>query len=538
MTTAAVPVQPASATRAALFDCGRFDAFEDWRDMAWWPVSIDETARLQQDWMRMVLDFALNEQDEEIVDSVLLGFAGLAPRSLPIAEAALVLQRARDMGAVLAGVPDEVSWLDGASNAATPPIDSIPHMPELIAARHPLAKRLVLTARWNRPWQVPGALLSPDATVMVANQFLNDEARQSSLVLSYRDAGALVQATRARAGRPAATFDVAAVAQRFVSKALEICPVSGDIRERLSRVLFAKVDAVLRICGADIAAIRHVERLPEAIWGGTGNAYALRVIALEVLRRGGKVTLFDHGGTTAMLRAADAFATRELAVCTEYVMPSPGLAKLQELQESVERVRPLRSSRVAGGRGEKHLLQLPLRKSRSVRARPRVVYVTAVTRGLHRTGAVPLPDSVYVEWQLRVAEALLQMPVDLVCKPHPAGAFSGRRHPLESVAPTTYVPFEETMPDADVFVFDRCASTTFWESVCTDRPIVYLDMQMLSLAKEVRPMFDRRCRSVPVHFDALNRPQFDADAFREAVLGATEAADPTEFQQLLIDEIA
>lgn len=51
-------------------------------------------------------------------------------------------------------------------------------------------------------------------------------------------------------------------------------------------------------------------------------------------------------------------------------------------------------------------------------------------------------------------------------------------------------------------------------------------------------MFDRRCRSVPVHFDALNRPQFDADAFREAVLGATEAADPTEFQQLLIDEIA
>jgi hypothetical protein len=220
------------------------------------------------------------------------------------------------------------------------------------------------------------------------------------------------------------------------------------------------------------------------------------------------------------------------------VLPSPGLARLQEMQDSVERIRPLRTSRVSGGRGEKHLLQLPLRKPARTRTRPRVVYVSALLRGFHRTGQIPLPDSVYLDWQLRVAEALQAMPVDLVCKPHPDGVFLGRRHPLDTVAPTTYVRFEETMAEADVFVFDRCASTTFWEAVCTDRPIVFLDMQILNIAQQVRPMLERRCRHVPVRFDGLNRPQFDADALREAVLGGPERADPSEFQQLFIDEVA
>ena len=534
MTTLPMFSPEAGLSNQILFDCSAFEGWPEWRSMAWWSVPIAQIRQLQQAWMGAVIDFILSQSEPDVVDSLVLGFAGLATRTLPMAEAVVALQRAREMGVNMVGGPDEVVWLDGSSNLSVPPIDTVPHMPALTKSRHPIAKRIVLTARWNSARKLPRALLRPDVTIMVTNQFLQDEARRSRQVLSYRDAGALVLATRAAAGHPSPTFDVDAMAQRFVAAMLPHCPVNGEWRDRLAKMMQAKVYAVLSTCAADIAAVRQAARLPREIWGGSGNAYALRVVALESLRRGGKVKLFDHGGTTAMVPAVDAFAARELAVCTEYVLPSSGLAQLDEQRESEDRIRPLRTTRVTGGRGQKHLLKLALQKSRAARSRPKVIYVSAVLRGFHRTGVIALADPVYLEWQFRVAEALQAMPLDLICKPHPEGVFRGRKHPLECIAPTAYVPFEETIADADAFVFDRCVSTTFWEAVCTDRPIVYLDMQILKLARQVQPMLDRRCSIVPVHFDEFNRPQFDPTALREAIFGAPGRVYPEEFQELLI----
>jgi hypothetical protein len=124
-----------------------------------------------------------------------------------------------------------------------------------------------------------------------------------------------------------------------------------------------------------------------------------------------------------------------------------------------------------------------------------------------------------LDWQLRMAEMLLDMPIDLLCKPHPEGILKGQPQPVAEIAPVSYKPFESHLEWTDVFVFDRAESTTFWEAVCTDRPIVYLDAGLTEFIPQVRPLIENRCRCVMATFDERNRPVVDPEELSDAILG-------------------
>ena len=94
------------------------------------------------------------------------------------------------------------------------------------------------------------------------------------------------------------------------------------------------------------------------------------------------------------------------------------------------------------------------------------------------------------------------------------------------------------MEEADVFVFDYAQSTTFYEALCTDRPIVFIGMGNPLFAPGVQAMIARRCRVVKARFDSRNLPQIDEEELKEAVCGGGDRADPGEFRALLMGEKA
>jgi hypothetical protein len=110
----------------------------------------------------------------------------------------------------------------------------------------------------------------------------------------------------------------------------------------------------------------------------------------------------------------------------------------------------------------------------------------------------------------------------------------GRPHPLAGIAPTTDRPFEAVMGEADVFVFDYVQSTTFYEALCTDRPIVVVDMGNPLFSPKVRAMIERRCRIVKARFDDRNRPHVEPDELEAGICGGSDRADPGEFQALFV----
>ncbi len=96
--------------------------------------------------------------------------------------------------------------------------------------------------------------------------------------------------------------------------------------------------------------------------------------------------------------------------------------------------------------------------------RRRVIYASGKLRGLRQTVPAQLPDLVYLDWQMRLVERLNELPIELICKPHPEGITAGEAHPLTNIGDVRSGRFEDLIPEADVFVLDVPHSTTFFWS--------------------------------------------------------------------------
>src|SRR5262249_26032887 len=123
-----------------------------------------------------------------------------------------------------------------------------------------------------------------------------------------------------------------------------------------------------------------------------------------------------------------------------------------------------------------------------------------------------------------------------LCKPHPENVPAIGRQPLAELYPTFEGSFEQAIEAADVLVHDYCLSTTFFEAMCSSRPIVLLDLAQTRWQASIAALVQARCRTLIVRLDERNRPQFNAAELKDAVLSAHREADPWPFRKLLAND--
>jgi hypothetical protein len=162
-----------------------------------------------------------------------------------------------------------------------------------------------------------------------------------------------------------------------------------------------------------------------------------------------------------------------------------------------------------------------------------VVYAPTQLLGFRQLLPVQTADVTYLDWQMRVAQALSEMPIELTCQPHPEGLFRGRIHPLEKVATSITGNFDAQLERADVFVFDYPSTTALWEAACTDARIVFIDIGAGKMTPAIGELFRKRACVVTAAHDEANRPQLDHEALRDAVLAPSGPIDPMPLRQLL-----
>jgi hypothetical protein len=379
-------------------------------------------------------------------------------------------------------------------------------------------------------------LIRPDAVAIGENPLLISSARVASDKISFRHGGLYLRAARKRIPIAAGegTTNLSAM---IVEKMLGVIKVSNEIHRRLAALLAINCTPLLVQVSRDLHGLGKISRLPSRVWAGTAADYVTRGIGLEVMRRGGSVRRFDHGGTIGMTDCPEVTASLELLATTTHVLPTEKLAANVRSSGASKLLPSDQGLEIIGG-DEEHPGSVPALAKSPASARRKVVYCPTLLLGFRRHAFATLPDPLSLDWTLRVAEALVEMPIDLLCKPHPEGILHGRAHPVEKIAATSYRPFEEEMAGADVFVFDRCHSTAFWAALCTDRPIVYLEATPPPFHPAVKEALERRCRILPATFDDRNRPQIDPEAFRDAVVGGETRVDPTEVQTILLGRAA
>ena len=419
-----------------------------------------------------------------------------------LTEAAFAVCNEDSSGIVVEG-PPEVAFLrdGGAEPAPTQVVGAAESVP---AADRPL-RRVARIASWT-PWhRLPRAIAAPWATAVTHNPLLRSTASGNGHAIGFRHGDGWLASIRSELAAASESRPMGDDIASLLAK-VGLPPV---IEERLAKLIARRAAPMLRVAQADLQALKKAP-LPQRLWSGSGGYYAARALGLEVLRRGGEVVRFDHGGSTAPIEDPGGLALIELSVSSELVLPTDELTRYAHSQ-----VLPGFNCAIRGGRGDTTFRSRARRNAPT--QRPKVVYAPTVVRGFRKASPPNIADQVYLDWQADVAQALATLPVDLILRPHPEGLFRGRPHPLAAIAPLSPHPFETLLAEADVLVFDCAASTTFWEAVCSDRKVIYLDLGTARFVPGLAETLRRRLRIVDVRFDANRRPIADRDVLADAI---------------------
>ena len=513
-------------------DIAAVEALPDWRRALAWPLSHKQRYDAVRDQMRSLISFTC-ETSGDLRDIVLLGGHAMTHNVRALTEVALALHHADSLGMQVTGMRPELAYMRGGREnpelgESPPPLQDIPG--------NRWARRIARTASWTPWWRLPGACLLPTVVAVTHNSLLRDVARESGERVGFRHADSWLEQIRVRAGK---VTPVEGLDDLAVSLAKLLSTVRGldtALQQRLGDLIASLARRVMGQAARDLAALKSCKNIPQRLWSGSGGYYPVRALSLEVLHRGGTVRRFDHGGANGFTEEKEGVAFAEMAVSTEYVTATHEVGRMSKAVGPEQLVESFRKVRIYGHDGDPAFRRAATLSRRQAGLRRRVVYVPTALIGFRQLYPPLLPDAVSLDWQLRLAETLATLPVDLLCRPHPEGHHPGDCHPLSRIAPLAEGSFEEVMSIADLFIFDYPLTTTFWQCLCTDVPVVFLDMRVDELTSTARTLIERRCRVIPVTYDEHNLPQIDCEALADAVVRRSETADPSEFRRLLAGE--
>ena len=252
------------------------------------------------------------------------------------------------------------------------------------------------------------------------------------------------------------------------------------------------------------------------------------------MRRGGRTRRFAHGlSASIMYRNQNPLRTSEFAVSSEFTVPTPRFLEfLDELNVMEETPAKFRSSLISGA-GDTHLYEAPpTAMTRRPPKLPRVLYAPTKLRGFRQYLSPQLPDSLYLDWRVRLFHLLETLPIDLTFTLH-----SRERGDKDILVPSngtavTDRSFEELLHDADVVLFDYLKSSTVAAAVCTNKPIVYIDLEGLEFESKSLAQLKNRCTVLHASHDDRGRPVIDWEELSTALLEPPKLVDPSFFRDL------
>ncbi|MEJ2433091.1 MAG: hypothetical protein P8Y53_07965 [Pseudolabrys sp.] len=403
--------------------------FPDWRRSVWWPIGIAEANDIAVAQVRHALGWAESLDDPLAHDAVLLALPQVLSYARTLVIETLALSRAAAAGIGLQSGAPELDYI--CSGEGQPYARSGSIMP-IADVRFPLLRRMTRIKGWSGLPRLPSALLAPDAVAVSHNPLLLQAAAKETRALGFLHAESLLAQARSRAATPPSLADqVEAGAEMLMPETA----IAEPFRQRLQTVLETLVANNLAQCMTDMAGMRTI-RLPDEVWSGSGGLYAPRAVGIEALRRGGRVLRFDHGTPRGFVGTPEPTCLLELAVASSFLLTTKAAAEICR-EQNLSAAPPVRRFvEIDGLDGDPAFTGLPRQRSRGRPQRPRIVYAPTQLLGFRQLLPVQQPDVIYLDWQLRVAEVLRSLPVELVCQVHPEGYFRSRPHPMESVAPT------------------------------------------------------------------------------------------------------
>ena len=523
-----------NADRIAPFLWDDIANLKNWRDRVAWPISGIFSRKLGDSVVCEAMSVASKIENDFEKQLVMVSSGRFINGFLSLAEAAYVAQGEVRENILPIGGPPELDAMrkGGEKFSVLEDRHRGKGVIDIKPVGNPVLRSIARTASWTYPSTLPVSMLFPKGIAITHNAMLRNYAKYTGEKIRYWPAANILNSVRSLNEFKDDEYIVSKLTEHM-AKQLMSCVV--DLEEpwygRLNALFIARLTPTVRQISSDLRSLRKLKKLPKCLWTGTGSAYATRVIASEIERRGGEVTGFGHGGVTAISQSLPLTANGELMIASRFCVGTQAWAHLLEESKAAKLSKKFGGCKIIYGLGEPTFRSACIDSSANKKLR--VLYIGHPYRALRQFALAGTPDVLYWDLQSRVAKFISGLNVNLICKPHPEGHFVGCKNPIEDIAPTSYKRFESHLKETDVFVFDAPTSTTFAEALCTNRPVVLIDRGHYPVNPSIEKEIFKRCRLVETKNDNNNRINPDFEALEAAILGRPYEVDPSYFRMLL-----
>ncbi len=269
-------------------------------------------------------------------------------------------------------------------------------------------------------------------------------------------------------------------------------------------------------------ALAHARPPATVLFSNQGFALN-RIVALALRRQGARIVGLFHGNEVGTIDLSPSAAV-QFAACDEFVCLSRPSAALYAASYRRSPLHRLGAVQFSSAETRRYLewTEAATRPPRRIERVMVIGFPLLPLRYPYRGGQF---FPVQLDLALRVVALCRQSGLSVLYKAHPDMRGIGNAFFTAAGAEIVSEPFERSWRLADAFVFPYVSTTAFGVAVCTDRPIVVLDIEGTAWTPEVHAALGGRCTMVPCRYGADGRLGIDDEAMAEALRRPPAAPD-------------
>ena len=320
------------------------------------------------------------------------------------------------------------------------------------------------------------------------------------------------------------TERVRGVLAQMLSNIANYCSDQFQFRLDVDNILVAWIERLSTLHQLYDGTLR-MRHPPDTILIGGASDPFIRTVALALRRNGAKTVGFQHGHNMGYTWES-ARSYIDVSISDEFVCASASAATaLQNLAKGEAFTRNCATRFVATNDPTYRMLWDQSLGSAQVDLVRSVMVLGFPMNAIRYVYGTGLFWNFKLDLELRIVRALRQNGYNVLYKPHPDTheimkmVMQGE---ADSVIPER---FEAAYGEADALLFTYPLTTTFGFAVCTEKPIVLIDMKGESWYEDIYEKIGKRCALVDAHFDDRNRVAFDTNELLEAIRIAPEKRD-------------
>ena len=255
----------------------------------------------------------------------------------------------------------------------------------------------------------------------------------------------------------------------------------------------------------------------DQIYTGTGGNLTNRIVHRVIRKRGGRASIFPHGGGIGRYIKSSYIAS-ELSTSNEYFTynkkDKEGFEHLTKdypgIQSSFPTFTPM-------GQDVERFIPFHISCKKSIKSiATRVLYIPDAYHGEETTPYV-LPDLIRLEWEMFLF-SIIDSRYSLFYKKHPKGFASNKILPhLHASSYFESCSLRDAFRNVDVVICDTTAATAFHEAVCSDVGIVFIKNNIVEWRKDAYETASKRVVFVDSYFDNKGRMRICQSTLNDAI---------------------